>query len=665
MNQQFQEMKNLIDEVEVVSFDVFDTLVKRLVNTPETVFQIVGDQFGIENFKTSRASLQMQASMKAERELKIPHADMNQIYEHIKVNSSKDVDWDKVRDTEVQLEIDCLVRNDEMYDIYQYALAQGKRVVITSDMYLLKSHMEAILEKNGYAGYANLYVSSETHTTKYREDIFKYVCEHENIAPEKVLHIGDNYASDVENAKKQGLKACHYKKFTTESMEGSKTPSLVDKGIADVVCKRDGGFWYNLGVAVGGPLYMGLYRWTKKTLEDIGKKRIYFLARDGYNLYKIFQDKAKDEAKNRAGNGTAKGTANATENIDARYLHVSRRSLLLAGITKLDKDSLKLLPPFTLGQTVREVLEYMDVVDICGKGLEEAGIDSLDYVVDTIDDIKKVRRLYQINEEAFLDKCAQERQWAKEYFEEQGFFETEAGEAAVFDCGWNGSSQYLLDRFLAAIGCENKYPFLYVGIMDTEKSKKQLEGREFYSYLYDYRDGRLMPRKINRSIVIFELFFGSPEESVYNYDENGVVFEGTGLNGDYKEALCQGIKAYVEAGIKLVEKYNIAVTPENAMSGIERLIFEPTMEEAKTIGDLENVDGFAVQKGLTKYIAKLDRKTYKKYPNIELYWVQGLFKRDDIDKGLKEKIKRRLLVRKVRICAKVAIKRVTEKFERK
>ncbi len=658
MNQQFQEMKNLIDEVEVVSFDVFDTLVKRLVNTPETVFQIVGEQFGIEDFKTSRASLQMQASMKAERELKIPHADLNQIYEHIKANSSKDADWDKVRDTEVQLEIDCLVRNDEMYDIYQYALSQGKRVVITSDMYLLKSHMEAILEKNGYIGYTNLYVSSETHTTKYREDIFKYVCEHEKVSPDKVVHIGDNYASDVENAKKQGLKACHYQKFTTESMESSKTPSLVDKGIADVVCKRDGGFWYNLGVDVGGSLYMGLYRWTKKTLEDIGKKRIYFLARDGYNLYKIFQGEAKDEAKNRAVKGT--------EDIDARYLHVSRRSLLLAGITKLDENSLKLLPPFTLGQTVREVLDYMGVTHICGQGLDEAGIDSLDYVVEAIDDIDKVRKLYQINKKEFLALCAQERKWAEKYFEEQGFLdEAIASQTALFDCGWNGSSQYLLDRFLEAIGCTNKYPFLYVGIMDTEKSKKQLDGREFYSYLYDYRDGRLMPRKINRSIVIFELFFGSPEESVYRYDETGVVFEKTGLSGEYKEQLCQGIKAYVQAGIALVEKYNIEITCENAMSGIERLIFEPTMEEAKTIGDLENVDGFAVQKGLTKYIARLDLETYKKYPNIELYWIQGLYKRDDIDKKLKGKIKRKLLVRKVGICTKVAVKRVTEKLERK
>ena len=52
--------------------------------------------------------------------------------------------------------------------------------------------------------------------------------------------------------------------------------------------KEQRGFWYNLGLEVGGPLYLDLYRWLfEKTAQE--GKRVYFLAPGGYNLYRIFE----------------------------------------------------------------------------------------------------------------------------------------------------------------------------------------------------------------------------------------------------------------------------------------------------------------------------------------------------------------------------------------
>lgn len=59
-------------------------------------------------------------------------------------------------------------------------------------------------------------------------------------------------------------------------------------------------------------------------------------------------------------------------------MYVSRRSLLLAGIYKLDEETLNLLPPFTLGQTVREVLEYIGMINVCSDNIHMVGIESLD-----------------------------------------------------------------------------------------------------------------------------------------------------------------------------------------------------------------------------------------------------------------------------------------------
>ena len=56
-----RKLKKLIDSHDVVSFDIFDTLIKRNCMYPTDVFQIVENRFNldnnkdkIENFKTIR-----------------------------------------------------------------------------------------------------------------------------------------------------------------------------------------------------------------------------------------------------------------------------------------------------------------------------------------------------------------------------------------------------------------------------------------------------------------------------------------------------------------------------------------------------------------------------------------------------------------------------------
>ncbi len=57
--------------------------------------------------------------------------------------------------------------------------------------------------------------------------------------------------------------------------------------------------------------------------------------------------------------------------------------------------------------------------------------------------------------------------------------------ALFFDCGWNGSSQYLLNRVLTNIGYSKENRFVYVGILDTVKSRRQLKNTEYDTYLFD------------------------------------------------------------------------------------------------------------------------------------------------------------------------------------
>ena len=610
------ELKGLIDESEVISFDVFDTLIRRVTDEPETVFDIVGKQYGINDFRKIRTGLQMKASMQAEKNGR-PHANLDEIYDFISQNTSYELDWNEVKETELQVELDSVYCNDELMEVFNYAKMHNKRVIITSDMYLNAKQISRMLEKCGYTGYDALYVSADEHVTKYRGDIYPYVQKKENVDPKDILHIGDNKASDYDNAVKAGWRAYHYQPLLLDELSSYDKNGLICNGISKAVIKDREDFWFNLGVYAGGPLYAGLMEFVSRKVENAGSKKLYLLARDGYNLYKLFDE--------------------VGINAEIHYLYVSRRSLLLAGITELDKDALAILPPFTFGQTVEQILDYLDVKEECSKGLSEVGIDGLDYEIRNLDDMNKVKQLFVLNKAAFLKHCEIERQYALSYFQKEGFFD---GDSIVFDCGWNGSSQYLLDRFLKATGIYDKnYEFLYTGIMDTIKARKQLRDLTYSTYLFDTDKNKDLQNDVSSAIVLLELFFGSPEESVHCYDENGVVFEEDGCDMSYRQRICEGIISYVLRAQEFSEKYGLSYSESVALFPIKRLINDPTESEAVNIGNLTNVDGFAKQKGIEKYVAKLDIETLNRYPQIEVYWLQGLLKRSDISEEVKKRIR--------------------------
>lgn len=607
----FEELKKKIEQADVVSFDVFDTLILRIVNTPETIFKLVGDVCGIKDYEHIRQEMQRQASMEAEEKWNQPHAVMDQIYDYIKTHSGLEMDWEKVKQTELEMEYDSLVANPEMKEIYEFAKAAGKRVIATSDMYLKKDFLGKVLKKCGYE-MDKIYDSADEMHTKFRGDLYEQVQKEEGVPAWKIIHIGDNWESDVVNAQKAGFQTYHYPQEKADNK--NMLPFSIDEGVKNCIHKEHYEFWENLGAEVGGPLYLGLFTWLKSCLKREKYEKIFFLARDGYNLYQLF----------------GKYTDEKTE-----YLMTSRRALLLAGISKLDEETMQILPPFTLGQTIKEVLEYLGVLEICQDSIKEAGFESVDEIIHTREEMEQVKKLYTLNETAFLKKCEEERQEAYQYFKEKGFFDVDS---IVFDCGWNGSSQYLLDRFLECVDYQKKNKFFYTGILNTEKSKRQLNGRKFETYLFNYDENYNLQNKMKDSIVIMELFFGAPMNSVYKYKDGGAVLEDIPEETAYKEAISQGIITFVERSIDFVEKYKIQVKPEHAVTAILRLIHEPTEKEAVTIGNIANVDGFANQKAIIKYIAKLDEASYKENPQIEIYWAEGLFKRPDIDEKLKKQI---------------------------
>lgn len=611
MNEQTKALlKGEIDKAKLVSFDIFDTLLFRKTNSPEVIFDLVGKHFHIHGFRKLRMDEQNEASRRAYAAYQYPHADMDQIYEVLAEHTEIPVDWNEVKEYEIQMERDALTANREMLEIFQYAKAQGKRVVATSDMYLSAAVLSAFLEAKGFAGFDYVYCSADEHKAKFNRELFELVAERENVPYEDILHIGDKERDDGEYPGSYGIRTFIY--YADAELEKVKNAagSDVDKGIYKILADKSKGFWYNLGVEVGGPLYMGLYRFMldKALKED---KKIYFISRDGYNLYNLFK---------------RKGYSNA------EYLYTSRRALTMAAITEMNERDIESLPPYIYGQTVGEIVDYLGIDRNDITHLRDVGFSSFDDIIFSEQERQAFKRLYLCDKEVFLAQCEQERKNALRYFEKIGFLDQDA---LCFDCGWQGSSQELLEQFKAAVGCTARHDFVYFGIKNSDKSRRQLHGMRYDTYLFDFYKNYILQADVNLNVVMYELLFSAPHESVYCYDESGdVIFEAG--DGDREKAeMLEGICDFVQEGLSFVQEYDVEYAPEIAVGHLKRLIHMPTEEEAVNIGNLQNVDGFARMQGQTKYIAYVTQEQLDSNPNTEIYWLEGLLKRPDVSETIK------------------------------
>jgi len=71
-------------------------------------------------------------------------------------------------------------------------------VILVSDTYLERKHIENILFSKGIDFYDEIYLSCESGKRKDSGDLWKYVFEREGATRDNFLHIGDNEQSDYQ-----------------------------------------------------------------------------------------------------------------------------------------------------------------------------------------------------------------------------------------------------------------------------------------------------------------------------------------------------------------------------------------------------------------------------------------------------------------------------------
>lgn len=588
------EIKKGIDQAKIVSFDLYDTLIFRKFEQPEDVFCFMGFITGADDFAKLRKRMQREAYGYVKKKYGYPHPTLHEIYEQIE-KKYPDLRFG-YESLEREIEQNAVIPNRTMQEFYLYAKKKGKKIIISTDMYLQKCDIEQILQKCGYKQYHRLYLSSERKRTKYEGDLYRQIIQEENIVPADIFHIGDNKKSDFEVPRRIGIRTFYYDKSKQDYLAGLYRLGHNDR----MALSETDSFWYGLGYHVGGSFYMGLVAWIRAKAQG---RTIYCLSRDGYNLTRILKNLGTDKCK---------------------YIRVSRRALILPSIVSLGRRELELLPPYSCGQTVWEVITYLNLERIPEADFMAEGFSGYGAAIRTKSDVAKVKRVYIKNKDYILQRCEAERSNLEHYFRTHGLFD---GEILFFDSGWNGTSQYLIERIYQILGKKCTIQFLYAGIKEHSARFKWLRHSQYEAFLNEYMESGKR-KAVMDSTAVMELFFSENAPALVCYDNRQLKFEPYHYNKRI-DRINQGIQDYMEQNGYMMKDAWVDGLQKYALLRIKDLLLYPTAEQAKKIGDMESADSMSSGKDMKKYIARIPLRSLKNNLFLDIFWERGVYRHPD------------------------------------
>lgn len=280
------ELAELMSGYDVITFDIFDTLIFRPFFRPEDVFYLLGTRLGYFNFKEIRMLAESEARKKS------PSLDREiNIYDIYRELAKRTGISPSAAEKEIALEEEICYANPYMLALFQTLIANNKRVVIVSDMYLPSSVLERILYKNGFRGYSALYVSCDYGASKSSGRLFKYV---KRDFGESIIHIGDNLTADIGGARKAKIASYHYNRCSELGYHHGALISPLASMYRGIV----NNFLYNgtcelnarerFAFAYAGPIAAGFCEWVNRLCEERSADRVFFLARDMKLVFQIY-----------------------------------------------------------------------------------------------------------------------------------------------------------------------------------------------------------------------------------------------------------------------------------------------------------------------------------------------------------------------------------------
>lgn len=479
-----EELIERIEANDVISFDLFDTVLMRQVLFPEDVFELVNFRLRemgivIEQFSDKRIS--------SEKILAGQSPTLVDIYIFMRdTYGFFDILPEEVAELERQIDYDLVVPRKEVCDILKEAVRKEKRVYIVSDTYYTKAQLAGFLDKCGVTEYEDILTSCEYRTDK-SQALFQVLKNKAKAC--RCIHIGDDKIADIKYGAKNGIETCHlYSGIDLLEMTGymgiwGEIESFSDKlkagmftarifnspfqfeGVDNKICISH---VYDIAYLFVAPMICDFVIWLYDNICERNMNNVFFCARDGYLIKKMYDTLAGNDI--------------------SIYFLTSRIAAMRAGIRNTDD------------------ITYLETIKFSGT-MQEQLQKRFGILTDESDLRIQNDNLMDFSEE-IINRSAVCRKRNMRYIES---LKIKEGEIAFFDFVAKGTSQMYIQRLI-----KNRLKGFYFLQLEKEKMNKyHLDIMSFYVL------EELESKAIFENYDILETILTSPFASVMEFDDLG------------------------------------------------------------------------------------------------------------------------------------------------
>ena len=581
-------------EIRVVVFDIFDTLLIRPFLDPETIKTIVAKQAGGQPgmaYLALRAKAESLARQQAGRDV-----GLEEIFVEFALQSKLPTDTvAQLRRLEETAELNAVSPRPDVVAMLQYALSQGKKVVLASDMYLPKPIVEAMLTEHGINNWHTLYLSSDIGLRKDSGELYTHILAQEKLTPSQVLVIGDNEHSDVQIPGDMGMNICHVMRPVELARGVPRLGQLIDRALLanqlndqltlGLIARTNfHPVFYSqfdpfaivpptpraIGYSVLGPMVLSFVQWLSRTAAASGINRLYFLSREGQFLKMVYDCWMACDA----------------DAPQSEYLVLSRRAVTVPMITDIN-DIYAIAQPLYFPNELANFIQERFGLELGEAEWLEIWKQDLwrkERLVEVIDgQIDHLKPLLLALQSRILAQSQSERPGLLAYMDQMGL--NADGKFAVVDVGYAATIQGRLNRLL------NREVHGYYMITDqrAEVVSQQHEVVAQGCFGHYVSTGADAPSLLIKSFTLEKLLSSDDAQIVhYKVGKNDEIFsEFRTLSGEELQTravradIRKGALEFVANAIAVRAKFvdDFIVPPELARSIYEAFIESPAASE--------------------------------------------------------------------------------------
>jgi FMN phosphatase YigB (HAD superfamily) len=516
--------------MKIASFDVFDTVLTRIVGDPRAVFLLLGKKLFNQSLIEFMPEVFAHARIKAE-----PRAFKNigeactlqHIYTEIAIALRlTDEQQERIMQLELELESELIRPVPIARKIIKSVRERQDRIAFLSDMYLPAEFIYEQLVRHSFWQEGDvLYVSNKYGRSKATGQLFQELIVGEGVLPQRISHWGNDLRVDVQGAKKVGIKAQYFREGNLNRYEQLlESYSYATEGLSSMMAgasrlvrlqvpvssSREEAL-RNVAAGVVAPTLVGYVIWVLQQAQKRGLKRLYFVSRDGQILLEIAR----------------RLVSKLDIDCELRYIYGSRLSWNLPALASLDDDQASQMlerPSWILDTTSAvSVRDFWARVDITPEAIEDhlatIGFENEDW--ERTLSSKEQQALHPLLserkiKELILKKAAQQQKILIDYLAQEMLLDTIP--KGLVDLGWFGSSYDSLYPIL-----KSKSATLDVGLffgLRDHFQKNQSSSKKGYFFDEQLQTGfaSALP---GLGIVPLEMFCAADHNTVIGFVEKG------------------------------------------------------------------------------------------------------------------------------------------------